>query len=168
MDLKKSKIYVFLFIFVVAFVLPLKDADSEEIRWKLMGKTKDKNFLVYYAPSSVNYITETYVKLTLKKERSQEGIEQFKKDFYASLREAEARAGERLKDNPEPLLDVLLKRETKEYTIEIDCASNELRVPPSKVSGFNFVIVDQIEPGTTIENIKNEVCKKQGADRTHE
>lgn len=159
MESKKSKIYVFLFILAVAFVPPLKDAGSGENTWKLMGKTKDKNFLVYYAPSSVNYITETYVRLTLKKERSQEGIEQFKKDFNASLKEAEDKAGEKVKA-PEPLLNALLKRETKEYTIEIDCAGNELRVPPAKMSGFNFLIVDQIEPGTAIENIKNEVCKR--------
>lgn len=158
---RKSKIHVFLFILAVLFALPLKGAGSEENTWKLMGKTKDKNFLVYYSPSSVNYIRETYVRLTLKKERSKEGIEQFKKDFYASLKEAENRAGERLKDAPEPLLNVLLERETKQYTIYIDCVSNELRVPPEKMSGFNFVIVDQIEPNTAMEKIKNAVCMPQ-------
>lgn len=164
MESKKSKIYVLLFFLAVAVVLPLKDAGSEEITWKLMGKTKDKNFLVYYAPSNVNYITETYVRLTVKKERSQEGIEQFKKEFYASLKEAEDSAGEKLQGSPEPLLNILLKRETKEYMADIDCVSNELRVPPAKMSSFNFVIVNDIEPGTAIENIRNEVCKKQGSD----
>lgn len=162
MDFKKSKIYVFLFFFVFVSILLLKNADSEENKWKLMGKTKDKNFLVYYDPSSVNYITETYVRLTLRKERSEEGIEQFKKDFYASLKEAEDMAGDKLKDDPEPLLNILLKRETKEFIVDIDCMSNELRVPPTKMSAFNFVVVDEIGQGTAIEKIKNEVCPIPG------
>ena len=160
MGFKHPKIYVFLFFLAVAFVLFLKGADSEENKWKLMGRTKDKNFLVYYAPSSVNYITETYVRLTLKKELSEEGIEQFKKDFYASLKEAEDKAGEKLQGSPEALLNILIKRQKKEYTVEIDCVGNEIRVPPEKMSAFNFVIVDEIEPGTAAENIRNEVCKK--------
>lgn len=158
MDFKKSKIYIFLFFLVFAFLLFLKDADSEENKWKLMGETKDKNFLVYYDPSSVNYITDTYVRFMVRKERSEEGIEQFKKDFYTSLKEAEDRAGERINGDPEPLLNILLKRETKEFMVDIDCASNELRVPPAKMSAFNFVIVDEIEPGTAAEKIRDEVC----------
>jgi len=157
---KNPKIYLFLFFLAVAFALFLKDAGSEENKWKLMGRTKDKNFLVYYAPSSVNYITETYVRLTLKKELSEEGIERFKKDFSASLKEAEDKAGEKLQDSPEPLFNILIKRQTKEYTVEIDCVGNEIRVPPEKIAAFNFVIVDEIEPGTAAENIRNEVCKK--------
>jgi len=149
---------LYLLPFFALLVLFLGNAGSEENEWKLMGKTKDKNFLIYYDPSSVNYITETYVRLTLKKERSEEGIEQFKKDFYVSLKEAEDRAGEKLKD-PEPLLNILLKRETKEYVVDIDCVSNELRVPPAKMSAFNFVVVDEIGQGTAVENIRNEVCQ---------
>lgn len=167
MATKNLKIHVYLFFFAFVFVaaLSLNDAGSEEIAWKFMGKTKDKNFLVYYSPASVNYITETYVRLTLKKERSQEGIEQFKQDFKANLKEAEDKAGERLKDDPGPLLNMLLKRETRIRTVDIDCVSNELRVPPEKMSGFNMVVVDDIEPGTAIENIRNEVCKKQPPDK---
>lgn len=167
MDTKNSKIYVFLFFFVFAFafVLPLNDAGSDEIVWKLMGKTKDGNFLVYYSPASVNYLTETYVRMTLKRERSQEGIEQFRQGFKANLKEAEDKAGERLKDDPEPLMNMLLKRETRIRTVDIDCVRNELRVPPEKMSGFNMVVVDDIEPGTAIENLRNEVCKKQSPDK---
>ena len=157
---KNPKSYVFLFFLAVTFVLFLKDAGSEENKWKLMGKTKDKIFLEYYAPSSVNYIKPTYVSLTLKKELSEEGIEQFKKDFYASLKEAEDKAGEKLQGSPEPLLNILIKRQTKEYTVEIDCESNEMQVLPEKMAAFNFVIVDKIEPGTAAENIRNEVCRK--------
>jgi hypothetical protein len=160
LDFKKSKIYLFLFFLAVSFVLFLKDAGSEENKWKLMGRTKDKNFLVYYAPSSVKYITETYVRLTLKKELSEEGVEQFKKDFYASLKEAEDKAGEKMQGSPEPLLNILIKRQTREYTVEIDCVRNEIRVLPEKMAAFNFVIVDEIELGTATENIRNEVCKK--------
>jgi hypothetical protein len=157
---KKSKSYVFLFFLAVTFVLFLKDAGSEENKWKLMGKSKDKNFLQYYAPSSVNYIKPTYVSLTLKKELSEEGIEQFKKDFYASLKEAEDKAGEKLQGSPEALLNILIKRQTKEYEVEIDCASNKIQVLPERMAKFNFVIVDEIEPGTATENIRNEVCRK--------
>ena len=157
---KNPKIYVFLFFLAVAFVPFLKDAGSEENKWKLMGRTKDKNFLVYYAPSSVNYITATDVGLTLKKELSEEGIEQFKKDFSASLKEAEDKAGEKLQGSPEALLNILIKRQTKEYTVEIDCASNKIQVLPEKMAIFNFVIVDEIEPGTATENIRNEVFRK--------
>ena len=160
MDFRKSKIYVFLFFLAVAFVLFLKDAGSEENKWKLMGRTKDKIFLVYYAPSSVNYVTEAIVSLTLKKELSEEGIEQFKQNFYASLKEAEDKASEKLQGSPEPLLNILIKRQTKEYTVEIECVSNKIRVLPEKMATFNFVIVDEIEPGTAAENIRNEVCKK--------
>jgi hypothetical protein len=158
--LKKSRSYVFLFFLAVAFVLFLKAASSEENKWKLMGKTKDKNFLEYYAPSSVNYIKPTWVSLTLKKELSEEGIEQFKQNFNASLKEAEDKAGEKLQDSPEALLNILIKRQTKEYTVEIDCVSNKIRVLPEKMAAFNFVIVDEIEPGTATENIRNEVCRK--------
>lgn len=166
MDFKypKTKVLLLLVVFSFALALLLKNADAEET-WKLMGKTKDMNFLVYYATSSISYTTETLVSMRLKKERSQEGIEQFKKEFNASLKEAEARAGERLRDDPRPLLNILIKRETKEYKIEIDCTRNELRLPPEKMSGFNMVIVDAIEPGTAIENIRNEVCKKPSPDK---
>ncbi|MBI4691165.1 MAG: hypothetical protein HY754_13020 [Nitrospirae bacterium] len=161
MDFKKSNIHIFLFFLVFAFSLSLKSAGSEENKWKLMGMTKDKNFLVYYDPSSVNYITETYVRLTLKKDRSEEGIEQFKKDFYDTLKEAEDKSGERIKGDPEPLLNILLKREIKEYIVDIDCTGNEIRVPPAKMSAFNFVVVNEIEPGTAVEKIRDEVCKKK-------
>ena len=96
----------------------------------------------------------------LKKELSEEGIEQFKKDFYTSLKEAEDKAGEKMQGSPEALLNVLIKRQSREYTVEIDCVGNEIRVPPEKMAAFNFVIVDEIEPGTAPENIRNEVCKK--------
>jgi len=157
---KNPKIYVFLFFLAVAFVLFLEDAGSEENRWKLMGKTKDKNFLEYYAPSSVNYIKPTLVSLTLKKELSEEGIDQFKKDFNASLKEAEDKAGEKLQGPPEPLLNILIKRQTKEYRVEIDCAGNKIHVLPEKMEKFNFVFFYEIEPGTATENIRNEVCRK--------
>jgi len=160
LSFKKSKIYVFLFFLAVAFALFLKDAGSEENKWKYMGRTNDNKFLVYYAPSSVNYIAATYVRMTLKKELSEEGVEQFKKNFYASLKEAEEKAGEKMQGPPEPLLNILIKRQTKEYEVEIDCAGNKIRWLPEKVAAFNFVIVDDIEPGTAAENIRNEVCRK--------
>ena len=161
MSFKNPKIFPFVFFLAVSFVLFLKDAGSEENKWKLMGRTKDKNFLVYYAPSSLNYITATdVVGLTLKRELSEEGIEQFKRNFYSLLKESEDKAGEKLQDSPEPLLNILIKRQTKEYEVEIDCASNKIRVLPGKMAAFNFVIVDEIEPGTATENIKNEVCPK--------
>lgn len=159
MDFKKSEIYVFLFFLVVAFGLFSTNAGAEENQWKLMGKTKDKNFLVYYDTASVDYIRKDYVSLRLKKELSEEGIEQFKQNFYASIKDAEAKTGEKVKD-PEPLMKALMKRETKENTAEIDCANNELRVLPEKMSKINIVVIDEIDAGTAIEKIRNEVCRK--------
>src|SRR5208282_4168201 len=149
-------IYFLLFILFFAFVLFSKDAGAGENHWKLMGKTKDKNFLVYYDTASVKYLRKDYVSLRLKKERSAEGIEQFKKDFYASVKEAEAKVGEKVSGPVEPIMKALLARETKEYAVQIDCATNELRI----IQNVNFAIVDDIEPGTSTENIRNEVCPK--------
>jgi len=156
MGFKKSEIYFLLFILFFAFVLFSKDAGAGENHWKLMGKTKDKNFLVYYDTASVKYLRKDYVSLRLKKERSAEGIEQFKKDFYASVKEAEAKVGEKVSGPVEPIMKALLARETKEYAVQIDCATNELRI----IQNVNFAIVDDIEPGTSTENIRNEVCPK--------
>ncbi len=159
MDFKKSEIYVFLFFLVVAFSLFSTNAGAEENHWKLMGKTKDKSFLVYYDTSSVNYIRKDYVSLRLKKELSEEGKEQFKQNFYASVKDAEAKTGEKVKD-PEPLMKAMMKRETKENDAEIDCGKNQLRVLPEKMSKINFVFIEEIEAGTAIEKIRDEVCPK--------
>ncbi len=160
MRFRKSGIYFALFFLAFAVVLFSKDSGAGENHWKLMGKTKDKNFLVYYDTASVNYLTKNNVSLRLKKERSEEGIEQFKKDFYSSVKEAEAKAGNKINGPVEPILQTLLERETKENTVEIDCVQNELRVLPSTMNSINFVIVEDIEPGTAADNIKNEVCPK--------
>ncbi|MGD0283075.1 MAG: hypothetical protein ABSB95_12020 [Dissulfurispiraceae bacterium] len=159
MGFKKSGIHFLLFFIAFVFVLFLTDAGAGENQWKLMGKTKDKNFLVYYDTASVKHIRKDYVSLRLKKERSAEGIEQFKKDFYASVKEAEAKAGEKVNGPVEPVMKALLERETKEYAAEIDCAKNELRLPPGGSHTVTFTIVDDIESGTSTEKIKNEVCK---------
>ncbi len=160
MGIRKSGICFALLFLAFAFVLFSKDAGAGENHWKLMGKTKDKNFLVYYDTASVNYLRKDYVSMRLKKERSEEGIEQFKKDFYASVKEAEAKAGNKINGPVEPILQALLERETKENTVEIDCVKNELRVLPSTMNSINFVIVEDIEPGTAADNIRNEVCPK--------
>ena len=166
MGFKKSEICFFLFFLAFVVVLFSKDAGSEQNKWKLMGKTKDKNFLVYYDTGSVNYLRKDYVSLRLKRERSEEGIEQFKKDFYASVKEAEAKAGEKVNGPVEPIMKAMLARETKESAVEIDCAKNELRVLPSTKDGVDFVIVDEIEPGTTTEKIRNEVCSESAPSIT--
>ena len=162
MGFKKSVVYIFILFLAFTAVLFSKDARSEENKWKFAGKTKDHNFLVYYDTASVKYLRKDYVSLRLKRERSAEGIEQFKKDFYASVKEAEDKSGEKVNGPIEPVLKALLERETKEYIymVEIDCAKNEIRVPPSRMQQMNFVIVDDIEPGTTAENIRNDVCPK--------
>src|SRR5208337_2064016 len=107
MGFKKSEIYFLLFILFFAFVLFSKDAGAAENQWKLMGKTKDKKFLVYYDTASVNYLRKDYVSLRLKKELSEEGIEQFKKNFYASVKEAEDKAGNKVSGPLEPILKAL-------------------------------------------------------------
>jgi len=160
MGFKKATSYFLILVLAFTVVLFSKDARSEENKWKLAGKTKDNNFLVYYDTASVKYLRKDYVSLTLKRERSAEGIEQFKKDFYASVKEAEEKSGEKVNGPIEPVLKALLERETKEYPVEIDCAKNEIRVPPSRMQQMNFVIVDDIEPGTTAEKIRNDVCPK--------
>lgn len=161
MNSRNSKSYIF-FLISLLFIsaLPLKDAGADEETWKLMGRTKDGNFFVYYSPEGVNYHSETYVRLKLKRERTPEGIEQFEMDFKASLKEAEDKAGGRLRDDHGPLMNMLLNRERRVFTADIDCVSNELRVLPEQMSGFNIVRVYEIEPGIAIENIRNEVCKK--------
>ncbi|MBF0559535.1 MAG: hypothetical protein HQL08_12240 [Nitrospirae bacterium] len=161
MGFKKSISYIFILFLAFAFILLSNDARSEENKWKFAGKTKDKSYLVYYDTASVDYIRKDYVSLRLKKELSEEGIERFKKNFYASVKEAEDKAGEKVSGPVGPILKALLERETKEYLVEIDCATNEIRVPPSKMGQMNFVIVDDIESGTTAEYIRNDVCPKQ-------
>lgn len=160
MGFKKSASYIFIFFLAFTFVVFSKDVRSEENKWKFAGKTKDKNFLVYYDTASVKYLRKDYVSLRLKKELSAEGIEQFKENFYSSVKEAEDKSGEKVSGPVGPILKALLERETKEYPVEIDCVKNEIRVPPSKMQQMNFVIVDDIEPGTTAEHIRNDVCPK--------
>ncbi len=159
MAFKKSEINFLLFFLFFVFVLSLTDAGAGENQWKLMGKTKDKNFLVYYDTASVKHLRKDYVSLRLKRERSEEGTEQFKKNFYASVKEAESKAGEKVSGPVEPILQALLKRETKEYQAEIDCANNQMRIPAAEQNHVYLTVVDDIEPGTATEKIKNEVCK---------
>ncbi len=158
MSFKKSTIYALMLCFAFTFVMFSKGAGCEETHWKFMGKTKDKNFLIYYDTASVKYIRKDYVSLNIKKERSKEGIEQFKKDFYSSVKEAEDTADSKIKGPVEPLLKALLERETKEYMVYVDCAENKIRVPPAERRTFNFVIAYDIDPGTPAERIRNEVC----------
>ncbi|MBF0558433.1 MAG: hypothetical protein HQL08_06595 [Nitrospirae bacterium] len=154
-----------IFIFVIsAMIFSLTDAARcEENKWKFVGKTEDNNALVYYAPASVNYVTDTFVRLMLKRELSPEGTERFRENFNAAVREAEAKAGEKIGGPSEPVLNALIKRETKEYLAEIDCVSNKLMVPPEKTKAgeVNFVTEITIKKGTTAETIRNEVCTKK-------
>jgi len=160
MGFKKSVIHVFIISLVLAFVLFARDAGSEQNKWKFMGKTKDKNFLVYYDTASVKFIKEDYLTVKLKRERSGEGIEQFKKDFDASVKGAEDKAGNKVNGPLEPIFKALLERETKEYDVAIDCAKNEIKLLPSTMDKVNFVIVEEIEAGTATEKIRNELCPK--------
>ncbi|MGO9016293.1 MAG: hypothetical protein ACLQF0_15090 [Dissulfurispiraceae bacterium] len=157
MGSKKSLICIFLFSAVVLF---LTDARSEENHWKFMGKTKDTHYLIYYDTANVDYIRKDYVRVRLKKELSEEGLVQFRKDFYSSVKTAEEQSGGKV-ENPEPLLKALAKHETKEYPIDIDCSSNELKVQPDKMSAINIVVVDEIQAGTAFEKIRDEVCPKK-------
>lgn len=158
MGFKKSAIYALMLCLAFTFVLFSKGAGCEENNWKFMGKSKDKNFLIYYDTASVKNIRKDSVSLNIKKERSEEGVEQFKKDFYASVKEAEDTAGTKVNGPVEPILKALLKRETKEFAVYIDCAENKIRIPPAVMKSVNFVIVNDIEPGTVTELIRNEVC----------
>lgn len=125
-----------------------------------MGRTKDGHYFQYYDPASVRYLSKGYVRFRLKKELTEEGLVAFRKSFYDSVKEAEAKSGSKV-ENQEPLLKALEKRETKEFYLEMDCARNELRVPPAdNNSQVHFTIVDQIESGTAMAKIRDEVCRK--------
>lgn len=124
-----------------------------------MGKTKDGHYFQYYDPASVKHLSKDYVRFRLKKELTAEGLAAFRKTFYASVKEAEDKSGNKV-EHPEPLLKVLEKRETREFDLDIDCARNELRVPPAdNNSQVHFTIVDQVESGTAMAKIRDEVCR---------
>src|SRR5208283_3892979 len=157
--LKKAVLCSFVFIAIAFFA---ENARPEEVKWKIMGKTRDNNWLVYYNPSSVKYIRPDFVSFMYKRKLSPEGIERYKKDFYKSVKEAEEKAGEKTSGPLEPILNALIERETKEYVMEIDCTRNEIMAPPAETQPGNIgvVVVDNIEPGTSVAKIRDEVCTK--------
>lgn len=159
MRFKKALMFM---LVVFAFGLFAKNAPAADAEWKFVGKTKDKNFLVYYDAASVKFLKKGFAELRLKRERSAEGVEQFKKEFYASVKSAEKEAGSKVDGPQEPIIKALLEREQKEFDVTIDCAGNELRVLPSATdkNKINLVFDYDIEPGTAIENIKNAICPK--------
>lgn len=142
----------------VAVILLLSGiAKAEKEQWVLAGKIKNGDFLMYFDPSSITYPLKNYARFRVKEELSDEGLERFKKDNYAAVKEAEEKAGDIARGH-EPLLKTLARFETKEYVAEIDCPGNEFRIPPKTQAGFNFVRVNPIEPNTAEEKIKNAVC----------
>jgi hypothetical protein len=169
MGFKKSKIYVFLFFFIVVSALSLKEACPEENKWKFMGRIKDNNFSMHYDPSSVSYANgnDNYAEFKVKEELSEEGLERFKEKFYRYVKEVEKSSGTKFED-PEYWLKLFAGHETKEYTSQIDCLNNEFKILPNKAATFNFVIVNPIEPGSAEDKIKNEVCKTDKTNRTRD
>ncbi len=162
MGIKKPVLPYFVFAVVPLLFLIVSSNDTlfgQSGNWKLMGETKDKNYSVYYDTASVKQVTASNIRLRLKKELSEAGVIKFSKDYYASLKEAEDKAESKIQGSPEELLKVLIKRQTKEYDVEIDCVKNEWRVPSGKGGAMQFVVVDPIEQGTVIERIKKEICR---------
>lgn len=143
-----------LIIFFLALLLALPAAAQE---WKLAGKTRNDNFLMYYDSSSLKHIDKDAVSIDVKEELSEKGFGHFSENFYKSLKEAEEKAGTKV-ENPESLLKLLARYEAKQYLVRIDCRKNEYTIPPAKGSSVNVIMVYDIEPGSAWEKIKNDVC----------
>lgn len=137
-------------------------AGAEKAQWQLAGKIKNGDYFLYYDPSSIKYTdnNRAYVSFRAREELSDEGLKNFKKKNYKAVKEAEKKAGSMAKGS-EPLIETLAKFETKEYEAVIDCKGNEFRIPPSAASAVNFVIVNDIKPGSAEEKIKNAVCSPE-------
>lgn len=149
-----------LILYLVILICPDNTYASVEIVWKYMGMTKDRSQLVYYNPDSVSRVDESSISLKLKRELSDLGKEEYKKEFYKSLKEAEDKSNSKVSEEGiDDLIKELIRRQTLLQDVVINCKTNEIRYFPNEKTKVQFITVTEIEANTVIDKIKNELCK---------
>lgn len=155
-----SRSALFVIALVLFFSLVPSKSNADENEWKLMGKTANKKLLLYVDMKSVTYISEDIVRFKVRKEYSEEGLQERKESYKEQIKKAEEESGTKI-DEPDKLFEMIIKSEKIEQLYDIDCKNNEVKRHPPTRSAINIVVVDPIAPGSTEDHIKNELCRKK-------
>ncbi len=134
------------------------DAGAGEERWEYAGKTDNGQYAFYIATQTISYPSENIVKFLAKILPSPERKEQIRKTLEEAHKETEKEFKAKVRDT-EVLLNVLMKNETKEFILEIDCLSNQIKEYPPDSS--TPVAEGEFLPGSIWETMQKMTCKRK-------
>jgi len=144
---------------MISAVFLVTSVQAEEVKWQLVGRTADKNWLLHYDPKGVEYSSDGLVRVKVRLELSNEGEAKYRKNFDASVKKAEEEAGQKIED-VDILFKAIVKSESRQYIYEIDCKEKQFKRQRLPMGFINIVEVFPIQPDSSEESLLNMLCKR--------